>query len=157
MSLQEITNFFEISPSLGTSGMPHVEHFALIAASGYEVVINLARSESPGQLADEARLVQAAGMEYIHIPVAWQAPSLFDVRRFFAALEDHRDRRVFVHCVMNYRVSVFVYLYRVLRLVVAEPLARADLNRIWSPDGVWADLIAQAFDTAGSLTGSEQP
>jgi hypothetical protein len=44
---------------------------------------------------------------------------------------------------MNYRVSAFVYMYRVARLGFPEAQARADLNRLWTPDGVWAELIAQ--------------
>ncbi len=142
-SLTEITNFYQVSEYLGTSGMPRREQFADIAASGYQVLINLARPVSPGQLADEGELARSLGMSYIHIPVEWENPRPEDVQQFFAAMDANRDRKVFVHCVMNYRVSAFVYLYRVVRLGIPEVQARADLNTIWTPDGVWAELIAQ--------------
>jgi uncharacterized protein (TIGR01244 family) len=144
--LTEITNFYQISDSLATSGMPREEQFAEIAAAGYQVVINLARSVSPGQPSDEKELVQAAGMAYIHIPVAWENPRPEDVQEFFAAMDANRERRVFVHCVMNYRVSAFVYMYRVIRLGTPEPQARQDLQRLWTPDGLWAELITQIFN-----------
>jgi len=42
-----------------------------------------------------------------------------------------------VHCIANYRVSAFFYRYRRL-LGVDETEARADMERIWRPEGVWA-------------------
>jgi protein tyrosine phosphatase (PTP) superfamily phosphohydrolase (DUF442 family) len=144
--LSEITNFYQISNGLATSGMPRPEQFAEIGAAGYQLVINLARSVSPGQPSNEAELVRAAGMDYIHIPVEWEHPQLQDVQQFFSVMDANRERRIFVHCVMNYRVSAFVYLYRVLHLGIPEPQARQDLQRLWTPDGIWAELIEQALD-----------
>ncbi len=143
-SLGEITNFLAISPSLGTAGMPTRQQFPLIAAAGYEVVINLSRLESPGQQPDEKDMVEALGLDYIHIPVAWENPQQTDLARFFQALDEHRERRVFVHCVLNYRVSAFMYLYRTQRLGVPPEQAWEDLVQIWEPEGVWETFIQSA-------------
>lgn len=140
-SLDQVTNFIEISPSLGTSGMPARELFAAIAQAGYQVVINLSMPESSGQQPDERELVEGLGMDYIHIPVVWESPQLTDLERFFQALDENQDRRVFAHCVLNYRVSAFVYLYRTLRQGISHEQAWSDLTRIWTPEGTWEAFI----------------
>jgi hypothetical protein len=65
---------------------------------------------------------------------------------FFDVMDANTDRNVFVHCNANMRVSVFVYLYRTLKLGVSEEMARQDLRKIWDPNTVpqWAAFIAEA-------------
>lgn len=143
-NITAIKNYFRVTENLGTAGMPLREQFADIAAAGYQVVINLASSASPGQLTDEEQVVQSLGMEYTAIPVIWERPQLDDLRRFFSVMDANQNRRIFVHCVANYRVSVFVFLYRTLRLATPPGPAWTDLTRIWTPDGIWSEFINQA-------------
>jgi protein tyrosine phosphatase (PTP) superfamily phosphohydrolase (DUF442 family) len=145
--LETLTNYYPISPLILTAGQPAAEQIALVATAGCDVVINLARPSSPNALADEADLVAAQGMDYIAIPVVWEEPTLDDLARFFAAMEANRARKVFVHCVVNYRVSTFVYLYRVLRLGADPDEAIWDLRSIWEPDETWSAFIAAALET----------
>jgi hypothetical protein len=49
---------------------------------------------------------------------------------------------VHVHCIANYRVSAFLYRYRREVRGMDEARARADLEAIWQPEGVWAAFIA---------------
>ena len=58
-------------------------------------------------------------MIYEHIPVVWARAHPDRPGAFFAAMEWHAGRRVFVHCAANYRASAFIMLYRVLRLGLA--------------------------------------
>jgi hypothetical protein len=51
------------------------------------------------------------------------------------------NRRVYVHCAANMRVSAFVFLYRVLCQRVAISEAEKDLQAIWQPDEVWRHFI----------------
>jgi hypothetical protein len=44
------------------------------------------------------------------------------------------------------RVSAFVYLYRVFCLKENEPMAKADLHRIWQPHPTWQAFIDQILD-----------
>lgn len=142
--LEQLTNYYPISPLILTAGQPTAEQIALIAAAGCDVVINLARPTSPNALADEAELVAAQGMDYIPIPVVWEEPTPDDLARFFAAMEANQARKVFVHCVVNYRVSAFIYLYRVLRLGVDPDEAIGDLRAVWEPEPHWTDFIEAA-------------
>jgi protein tyrosine phosphatase (PTP) superfamily phosphohydrolase (DUF442 family) len=144
--LTDIQNYLAISPTLGTAGQPTAEQFKAIADVGYSVVVNLALSTADNALANEAELVKSLGMTHFHLPVVWAAPSRGDLEIFFRVMEKNRHLKVFVHCALNMRVSVFVYLYRVLRLKESEPAAYADLHRIWQPNPTWQAFIDQVLD-----------
>ncbi len=137
-----IINYRLLSPTLATAGMPRPEDLSLLAGQGYRAVINLALPDSPGAIEDEGGCVRALGMDYVSIPVVWEAPQLEDYRAFCAAMDARRGLPVFVHCVLNMRVSAFCYAYRVQRLGVPEAQARADLLAIWEPDEVWNAFLA---------------
>jgi uncharacterized protein (TIGR01244 family) len=143
--IDEICNYLRISDSLGTAGQPTPEQFAAIKAAGYELVINLAMPTSTNALPNEADLVAQQGMDYVHLPVVWESPTRDDVERFFQVMDENRSRRVFVHCALNMRVSVFVLLYRILRLGVPLKSAQEALHRIWQPEGIWQDLMSEAL------------
>ena len=136
-----ITNYLAISDTLGAGGQPAAEHFAVIRATGFEVVVNLAMSTSTNALPNEGELVAAQGMAYVRIPVAWEAPTEEDLQRFFAVMDRNRGRKVLVHCALNKRVSCFVFLYRVLRLEAPAPEAWQDVLAIWEPNEVWQRFV----------------
>ena len=143
--LVAIQNFLPLGERFGTAGQPTAEQFMLIAQEGYKSVINLALATSPGALEGEAELVAGLGMDYVHIPVEFGAPRLEDLRQFFGALDLLGDRRVFVHCIANKRVSAFMFLYRVLKLGHPIHDAELGLHRVWTPDPVWQDFIDRAL------------
>ena len=90
--------------------MPARDQFSCIADAGYQVVINLALSDSPGAIPEENILITHLGMTYVHIPVVWEQSQLSDLDQFFATLQQLQSQKIFVHCVLNMRKSVFVYL-----------------------------------------------
>lgn len=137
-----IINYRLLSPHLATAGMPLPEQLPLFAAQGYRAVINLARPDSPGAIPDEEAAVRTLGMDYVPIPVIWEAPTRENLRAFYAAMDACRGQPVFVHCVLNMRVSAFCYLYRVQRLGIEEETAREDLLAIWDPDELWSAFFA---------------
>ena len=106
-------------------------------------MINLALHDDPRySLPDEAESVRALGLEYVHIPVQFAAPTETDLHAFFDAMERARARRVWVHCAANMRVTAFVGLYRVLR--EGWPVERAFqlMDGVWKPNEVWSAFIA---------------
>ena len=51
------------------------------------------------------------------------------------------DVPVHVHCIANYRVSAFFYRYRRDVQGMDDVAARAEMEQIWRPEGVWAAFI----------------
>ena len=143
--LADIYNLLHIADDLGTAGQPTAEQLAAVQAAGYEVVINLATGATPRDLPNEAALVAAHGLEYIHIPVQWEHPTEADLERFFVAMDAHQHQKRFVHCIANMRVSAFVFLYRVLRQGVPLEEARATMARLWEPNATWQTFIDAAL------------
>ena len=148
-SVSDIYNYRQATPDLATSGQPCEEQLAAIAAAGYDVIINLALHDDPRySLRDEASSVQALGLEYIHIPVQFGAPTESDLMQFFDAVELHKDRRVWIHCAANIRVTAFLGLYRCIRESWSEDRAFALLREIWEPNEVWSNFIASQLANA---------
>ena len=143
-ALSGIYNFLRLSDRLATAGQPTEAQLAAVQAAGYEVVVNLLPPDSPYALPGEAETVTALGMDYAAIPVVWEGPTLADIERFFAVMDAHQDKNVFVHCAANMRVSAFVYLYRTLRQGMPPADTEADLHRIWTPNQRWSRFLEDA-------------
>ncbi|HSF16086.1 MAG TPA: protein tyrosine phosphatase family protein [Vicinamibacteria bacterium] len=143
--LEDIRAYLRISDQLATSGQIEYQQIPAIKDAGFDVVVNLApaRKERNGE---EGFLVTEQGMTYIQIPVDWENPSLRDLDLFFDVMNANQDRKVYVHCFANMRVSAFVYLYRTLELGLPKDQAHADLAKIWDPasEPQWARFIEQA-------------
>jgi len=144
--LAEIYNFLQISDEIATSGQPTVEQFATIKEAGYQLIVNLALSTSSNALTNEKEIVESQGMEYVHIPVVWENPTLEDITKFFNVMKANADKQIFVHCVANMRVSAFIYLYRRLYQGLNDEVAKQDLHKIWVPNQVWQNLIQKALN-----------
>jgi protein tyrosine phosphatase (PTP) superfamily phosphohydrolase (DUF442 family) len=137
----DIDNWRRLGPSLTTSGQPTEPQLAAIAALGVRQVINLGLHTHEKALADEAASVAALGMFYVHIPVDFAKPTEADLLAFYAAMAACAGRTIHVHCIANYRVSAFIYRYRIDRLGWSPADARPDLEEVWRPEGVWAALV----------------
>ena len=81
-------------------------------------------------------------MDYLHIPVQFNAPTEENLRAFIAAMDAHKGEKILVHCAANYRVTAFVGLYRVLCEGWTEDRAFEPMRSIWEPDAVWRQFIA---------------
>ena len=57
-------------------------------------------------------IVSKNGMMYIHIPITWKNPEVDRVELFLRLLEslEKENKKVLIHCIMNYRASVFMHL-----------------------------------------------
>jgi len=144
-NIEEIQKFYQVTDQLGTAGQPFRHQFPAIQQAGYVSVINLANDDSLDAIPDEAKLVQALGLEYIAIPVEWDMPTGADLDQFFTRMDERHDKKIFVHCARNMRVSAFVYLYRIIRLGVPEPTAKADLLALWQPNETWQAFIDESL------------
>ena len=140
-SLEEIRNYIRLTPEIGTAGQPRREQFDTIARAGFCAVINLAMPDHPDSLADEGSLVAGLGMTYCHLPVPFDAPRPSHLRKFVALLQAHSGDPVFVHCIMNYRVSAFMYLYLTLVEGRPESAARSPILDRWQVEPQWQALM----------------
>jgi protein tyrosine phosphatase (PTP) superfamily phosphohydrolase (DUF442 family) len=139
--LEDIYSFVQLSARIATAGQPTISQYPAIANAGYQTVINLALKESPNALPDEDTIATNLGLEYIHIPVLWETPTLDNFQEFANIMNAHEDKKIFVHCAANMRVSAFMYLYRQMFDRVDEETARADLAKIWQPNEIWQNFI----------------
>lgn len=144
-SLQNIYNYLPINEHLSTSGQPTENQFAAIRDAGFNTVVNLAPHHAENALPDETATLQALGMTYIHIPVDFKDPTDEDFSQFAQVMQEHAGTPIWVHCAANMRVSAFVYRYRCSELGESRDKARADIDKIWEPFGVWRRFLKDDY------------
>jgi protein tyrosine phosphatase (PTP) superfamily phosphohydrolase (DUF442 family) len=140
---ETIYNWRRLDDRITTSGQPTELQLADIHALGVRHIINLGLHSHEKALPDEAASVSRLGMTYIHIPVDFQKPTDGDFDQFCSAMEQLKGVPVHVHCIANYRVSAFFYRYRRDVLGMDEAQARADMEQVWRPNGVWATFVGR--------------
>ena len=111
--MKSIVNYIKVNKNISTSGQPTKKEFTKISKKWFEVIINLAM-HNKGALKKEDKIVSKLDMIYIHIPITWKKPEEDRLELFLRILEtlQKENKKVFIHCIMNYRVSTFMYLYK---------------------------------------------
>ncbi|WP_199236690.1 protein tyrosine phosphatase family protein [Ramlibacter sp. WS9] len=141
-----IHNYRAVDDRLGTSGQPTEAQLADVARAGFMTVINLALHDDPRySLADEAGTVRSLGLDYVHIPVQFVAPKQSELLAFFDAMDARTEEKVWMHCAANYRVTVFLGLYRMVRQGWPRERAFELMDGLWKPNDVWAAFIEEAL------------
>ena len=144
--MKEIINYIKINENIATSGQPTKQQFEQISKEGYEIVINLAVFNSEGKIEHEDDIVSSLGMTYIHIPVEFLEPSKKNLKDFVDILSSLGNKKVWVHCIMNYRVSAFMYVYH--KYILKTPFDNINLAvfKEWSPDEKWQKIMKTPFE-----------
>lgn len=145
MRVEKITNYLRVSNRISSSGQPDIDEFRFIAAAGFGAVINLAMPDSKNAIPHEGSIVTSLGMTYHHIPVPFDAPKPIHLRQFFGIMESLDDTNVWVHCVVNYRVSAFLYLYHRWQ-GVSNKQAQTAIFKGWQPNAIWREFMAQPVE-----------
>ena len=141
IDLPEIYHWRRFTPSITTSGQPSEDQLKDIAGLGVTHIINLGMHDHERALEDEAASAGLLGMNYIHIPVEFSDPTETDFEAFCAAMAELQGEKLHVHCIANLRVTAFLYRYQRDVLGVSETEARALMDTVWQPGGVWAKFI----------------
>jgi uncharacterized protein (TIGR01244 family) len=146
MSIGDSVNFRFIRPGLTTSGLVSAAQLRELHAQGYEAVINLLPDSHPDAVSDEARIVRDQGLDYVHIPVDFEAPTHADLQAFGDAMDACNNRTVHVHCAANYRVSAFYGLYALRRGLCTRAEADELMRDLWNPADhpPWLEFITDA-------------
>ena len=139
-------NFIQASERVATSGAVPPGGFERMAAAGYGSVINLLPDDNEHALPQEAERVAEHGMDYVHIPVDFGAPTDADFEAFVDAMRAREGDKIWVHCAANYRVSAFFSLYAQRQLGWSVERADALVARAWEPDAVWSAFIRRVRD-----------
>jgi uncharacterized protein (TIGR01244 family) len=130
-----------IDARITTSGQPTEADLAAIRDLGVRHVVNLGLHTHEKALPDDAASVAALGMSYTHIPVDFDNPTEADFARFRDTMAALAGEIVHVHCIANFRVTAFFCRYRRDVLGLDEDEARAVMDGIWTPKGVWAAFV----------------
>jgi uncharacterized protein (TIGR01244 family) len=142
----DIHNWRRLDSRITTSGQPSEAQLAAVARLGVAHVINLGLHSHERALPDEAGSVARLGRAYTHLPVAFDAPTEADYAAFREAMAQVGDAPVHVHCIANMRVTAFLYRWQREVLGRDEAAARALMDSVWQPGGVWATFVG---DDAG--------
>jgi len=144
MSVEDSYNFRRIDDRLTTSGLLSAEQLGDLHHEGYEAVINL-MPDGENSVPDEARIVRDQGLDYVYIPVAFDAPTGADLDAFTDAMDARSDGKVHVHCFANYRVSAFCSLYALRRGLCTDAEADEMVQSVWDPAEfpAWMEFITE--------------
>ena len=145
-SINEINNYLEYSPIFSSSGQVSKNDLNNLMEAGFQRVIYLAYNNQGKALLSEDRLVKDLGMQYIHIPVEWNNPRINDFQLFAAMMQQSSEIRTLLHCQVNYRASVFSFLYRVIYMGIDIKQAKSDMESIWIPDLIWKKFIFEVLE-----------
>jgi protein tyrosine phosphatase (PTP) superfamily phosphohydrolase (DUF442 family) len=136
-------NFRRVDERLTTSGLVPPDALAELGRDGVDAVIDLLPATVDHAVEGEAEIVAGQGIDYVAIPVDYEAPTRADFDAFVRAMDEHDGQRVHVHCAANYRVSAFYALYAELRGRWTREQADAFVADLWDPTEypVWAQLM----------------
>jgi protein tyrosine phosphatase (PTP) superfamily phosphohydrolase (DUF442 family) len=142
-----LPNEIQYSPYLTTAGQPTEEQFRALADAGFQRVIFLAFNDHKNALKNEDRIARTAGLEFVHVPVTWDAPTADDFDTFAAVMR--ATDKTLVHCEVNFRASVFGFLYQVIYLGTPVEETQSLLTSIWIPNETWDTFIVSVLAERG--------
>ncbi len=108
-----VPNFHEVNEHIYRGGQPSREGFKSLAKKGVRTIVDLRGGEEAGGW--EGKDVEAAGMHYIHVPMAGlRAPTDQQIATVLALLDDSSGWPVFIHCRRGAdRTGTVVACYRI--------------------------------------------
>src|SRR5262245_2015958 len=144
MSIEDAYNFRRVNDRLTTSGAVSRAQLCALRSEGYDTVINLLTESHDLAVAGEAHILQEQGVDYVYIPVDFDAPTRAHLESFSDAMDARVGQKIHVHCAANYRVSAFYSLYALRKGLVDEAAARRLVSDLWNPSEypAWRKFIA---------------
>ena len=145
MAIEDSYNFRRIDERITTSGLVSAAQLGDLGSEGYDAVVNLLPDSHEHAVTDEARIVRDQGLDYVYIPVDFDAPTHADLEAFAQAMTARHGQKVHVHCAANYRVSAFYSLYALRNGSCSEAEANALVRDVWNPaeHPAWTAFITE--------------
>ena len=112
-AVQSIHNFYQVDNHVYRGAQPDEEGFQYLAKIGVKTVVDLRASD--GRSREERKLVAAAGMNYVQVPMTGLTPPTEDeITNVLRILEDSSTGPVFVHCKRGAdRTGTVIAAYRI--------------------------------------------
>jgi tyrosine-protein phosphatase SIW14 len=109
-----VPNFFKVNDQVYRGAQPTDAGFQSLAKLGIRTIIDLRLTGEHSQ-ADEEKVVEAAGMKYVSIPMqGMSTPAHEKVSRMLALLENPDTGPVFIHCQRGAdRTGALIACYRI--------------------------------------------
>lgn len=133
MSIEQPYNFKIIDAQTTSSGAINTEQLHALGGQNYQVVINLLPNDNRDATANEQKIVEQQGIDYVYIPVDFTNPKEDDYQQFANAMTKHHAQKTHIHCAANYRASAFyaIYAHQHLGWTVTE--AKQHIESLWQP------------------------
>jgi protein tyrosine phosphatase (PTP) superfamily phosphohydrolase (DUF442 family) len=142
-------NVVVISDSLVTAGQPTASALAGLKERGIEAVISLGPRGGPDLVPQEPAIVRGQGIAFIALPFPPDGPSEAQYEAVADALRSVGGRRTLIHCQVNWQVSTFVFLYRVIEGREDPETAYRSVAQVWSPSAPWKNFLVSQLRKHG--------
>lgn len=112
-SVPGINNFYKVDENVYRGAQPSQAGFRYLAKIGVKTVIDLREADSRARA--EEKLVTAAGLKYINVPMSGLTPPTpAQISKILATLENPAAEPVFVHCMRGAdRTGAVIASYRI--------------------------------------------
>jgi len=138
--MKKIYNYYQYSDTISCSGLPTEEELGKIKENGFEIVISLSMPSDSVTLENEDKTLSTLGLTYFHIPVDANAPKEEDFEIFVHLLDSFSDKKIYIHCTKNHRLSTFIYLYHAVK---RDFLDEKLLYQFCQPRDEWLEFISK--------------
>jgi uncharacterized protein (TIGR01244 family) len=126
-----ISTFAQVETTIACGGSTKPEAIQEIRKMGFKSVINLRlASEEGAQVEEEGAAVNAAGMNYVHLPFNAQSPDPKLIDNFIAAVTLPANQPAYVHCAAGGRAASLWMVKRVLADGWDEARALTEANAL---------------------------
>lgn len=140
--IESIYNYKKMSSVLATGGQPDEDELHEIGKAGFGVVINLGLDNAEYSVHNEKNILALYEIQYFHLPVSFQEPKIEQYRDFSKLMNSVSDKKSFIHCAANKRVSIFIALYQVIEMKLPLQEAQDNILSVWQPDDVWENFMS---------------
>ena len=143
-----VVNYTQVDGSVACGGDTPRDAFTSLAEQGFRAVVNLRLDGEPG-VAEEAEAVEAAGLRYVHLPMAPSAPEFATAEQFLDVVADPSNQPVYIHCASANRVGGVWAIKRVVQDGWSRDAALAEGHAIGLKSPVIIDFVHRFLDARG--------
>ena len=143
-----VVNYTQVDGSVACGGDTPRDAFTSLAEQGFRAVVNLRLDGEPG-VAEEAEAVEAAGLRYVHLPMAPSAPEFETAEQFLEVVADPSNQPVYIHCASANRVGGVWAIKRVVQDGWSREAALAEGHAIGLKSPVIIDFVHRFLDARG--------